>query len=347
MPATASPATITAREFHLIARPDGEPTAEHFALVEGSVRPLAAGEVRVRNTHLSVDPYMRGRMDDVESYVPPFPIGAPLEGAAIGVVVESRDDGLAPGDVVAHWQSWRELAIGPAGEFERVEVAPGIPPSAFLGVLGTPGLAAYVGIADVARVGVGDTVYVSAAAGAVGSVAAQIARMRGARRVVGSAGGAEKVAWLTEEAGFDAAFNHRDGALAEQLRDAAPDGVDVVFDNVGGDHLEAAIDVLNVHGRVVLCGYITSHHTGGYAAGPRNLSLLVTKRIATQGILVTDHIHKLPAYRATAQAWLRDGRLRFRETVVDGIEQMPDALLGLYRGDNVGKMVVRVDPVRG
>jgi NADPH-dependent curcumin reductase CurA len=339
--------TITAREFHLVARPDGEPTPEHFALVERPVRPLSAGEVLVRNTHLSVDPYMRGRMDDVESYVPPFPIGAPLEGAAIGEVVESRDDGLAPGDVVAHWQGWREVALAPAEQFERVDVDPGVSPSAFLGVLGTPGLAAYVGIADVARVGPGDTVYVSAGAGAVGSVAGQIARLRGARRVIGSAGSAEKVAWLTEEAGFDAAFNHRDGALAEQLRAAAPDGVDVVFDNVGGDHLEAAIDVLDVHGRVVLCGFITSHHTRGRATGPRNMSLLVTKRIAMQGILVTDHLDKLPAYRATAREWLRDGRLRVRETVLDGIERMPDALLGLYRGDNVGKMVVRLDPARG
>ena len=339
--------TTTAREFHLVARPDGEPTADHFALVERPVRPLAAGEVRVRNTHLSVDPYMRGRMDDAESYVPPFPIGAPLEGAAIGTVVESRADELAPGDTVAHWLSWRELAIGRAEEFERIDVAAGVPPSAYLGVLGAPGLSAYVGIADVARVGAGDTVYVSAAAGAVGSVAGQIARLRGARRVIGSAGSAEKLAWLTEEAGFDAAFNHRDGALAEQLRDAAPDGVDVLFDNVGGDHLEAAIDVLNVHGRAVLCGYITSHHSGGHAAGPRNLSQLVTKRIATQGILVTDHMDKLHAYRATAHRWLREGRLRFRETVVDGIERMPDALLGLYRGDNLGKMVVRLDPARG
>jgi NADPH-dependent curcumin reductase CurA len=338
---------ILSREFHLVARPDGEPATDHFALVETELEPPAAGGVLVRNTHLSVDPYMRGRMDDAESYVAPFPLRAPLEGAAVGEVVESRDDRLAPGDLVAHWLSWRDLAVAPAEAFERIEADPAIPPSAFLGVMGTPGLSAHVGMADVAKVGPGDTVYVSAAAGAVGSVAGQLARLRGARRVIGSAGSAEKVAWLREEAGFDAAFNHRDGDLAGQLRDAAGGGVDVVFDNVGGAHLEAAIDVLNVFGRIVLCGYIASHHTGGRGAGPRNLSLLVTKRATAQGILVTDHVEKLPAYRAAAQAWVRDGRLRFRETVVDGLERMPEALLGLYRGDNLGKMVVRVDPSRG
>jgi NADPH-dependent curcumin reductase CurA len=337
---------IASREFHLIARPTGEPTQDHFALAEAELDPPGAGEVLVRNTHLSVDPYMRGRMDDAESYIAPFALDAPLDGAAIGEVVESRDDRLAPGDLVSHLHSWRELAVGPAAEFERIDAQPGIPPSAFLGVLGTPGLSAYVGIADIARVGPGDTVYVSAAAGAVGSVAGQIARLRGARRVIGSAGSAEKAAWLREEAGFDAVFNHRDGALSEQLSDAADGGVDVFFDNVGGDHLEAAIEVMNVFGRIVLNGFITTHHTGGRGIGPSNLSLLVTRRMSVHGILVTDHLEKLPAYQATAQEWLRDGRLRFRETVVDGLERMPDALLGLYRGDNVGKMVVRLDGER-
>jgi NADPH-dependent curcumin reductase CurA len=339
--------TIDSREFHLIARPEGEPTPDQFELVETQLLPPVAGEVLVRNTYLSVDPYMRGRMDDAESYVAPFSLHARLDGAAVGKVVESRDDRLAPGDLVTHWHSWRELAVGSAEEFERVEAEPGIPPSAFLGVLGPPGLSAHVGIAEIARVGPGDIVYVSAAAGAVGSVAGQLARLRGARRVIGSAGSAEKVAWLREEAGFDAAFNHRDGALAEQLRDAAGGGVDVVFDNVGGHHLEAAIEALNVFGRIVLCGYLASHHTRGRERGPSNLSQLVTKRIAAQGVLVTDHVDKMPAYREAAKAWLRHGRLRFRETVVDGLERMPDALLGLYRGDNIGKMVVRLDGERG
>jgi NADPH-dependent curcumin reductase CurA len=336
--------TITSREFHMVTRPEGKATSDHFEIVETQLPPPAAGEVLVRNTYLSVDPYMRGRMDDAESYITPYPLHAPLDGAAVGEVIESRDDRLAPGDVVTHWHSWRDFAVGPAEGFERVDAQPGVPVSAFLGVLGPPGLSGHVGIVDIARVGPGDTVYVSAAAGAVGSVAGQVAHLRGARRVIGSAGKVEKVAWLQDQAGFDAAFNHRDGALAEQLRGAARGGVDVVFDNVGGGHLEAAIEVLNVFGRIVLCGYIASHHTRGRAAGPTNLSLLVTKRITAQGMLVTDHLDKLPAYRAAAQNWLRDGRLRFHETVVDGLERMPDALLGLYRGDNVGKMVVRLDP---
>jgi NADPH-dependent curcumin reductase CurA len=285
-------------------------------------------------------------MDDADSYIAPFPLNAPLEGAAVGKVVASRDERFAPGDLVTHWLGWRELALAPAGAFEPIAPRPGIPPSAYLGVLGAPGFSAHVGIATLANVGPGDTVYVSAAAGAVGSVAGQLARLRGAKRVIGSAGSAEKVAWLRDELGFDAAFNHRDGRLAEQLRDAAPDGVDVVFDNVGGDHLEAAIDVLNVHGRIVLCGFIASHNARGPAPGPRNLSLLVTKRITTHGMLVTDHLDALPAYQEAAARWIGEGRLRFRETVVDGLERMPDALLGLYDGDNVGKMVVRLDPSR-
>jgi NADPH-dependent curcumin reductase CurA len=341
----ASATTTTSREFHLVSRPEGEPTPDQFALVEAELHPPSDGEVLVRNTYLSVDPYMRGRMDDVESYLPPFPLGAPLDGAAIGEVTESRAEHLAAGDLVSHWQGWRELVAGPAEQFEPIHPGPGLSPSAFLGVLGTPGLSAYVGVSEIARVGAGDTVYVSAAAGAVGSTAGQIAKLRGARRVIGSAGSAEKVDWLLEEAGFDAAFNYRDGALADQLRDAAGDGVDVVFDNVGGEHLEAAIDALNPFGRIVLCGFIASHHTGGRAPGPRNLSELAGKRITAQGILVTDHLEKLPAYQQAAQDWIRDGRLRFRETIVDGLERMPDALLGLYRGDNLGKMVVRVNEV--
>lgn len=337
-------ATVS-REIQLAARPRGVPGPDSFSWAERPVPDPGPGEVIVANTHLSVDPYMRGRMDDVPSYIPPWPLGTPLDGAAVGVVVASEAPELPVGTAVEHQLSWREIAAGPAERFAPIDVD-GISPSAYLGVLGAPGLTAWVGIEDVARVQPGETVFVSGAAGAVGSVAGQIARLEGAGWVIGSAGSPEKVAYLRDELGFDAAFDYHDGPIAEQLAAAAPDGIDVFFDNVGGEHLEAAIGAIKLHGRLVLCGAISGHNAVEPAPGPRNLFELIVRRVRAEGFLVLDHLDRLAAFRAEAVRWLRDGDLIARETDVEGLEAMPDAFLGLYRGDNIGKMVVRLGDAR-
>jgi NADPH-dependent curcumin reductase CurA len=287
---------------------------------------------------MSVDPYMRGRMDDRKSYVPPFGLGEPLYGGAVGTVVASRADGFAEGDTVLHQLGWREYSVLPRKQARRVD-ASGVPESAFLGVLGMPGLTAYVGLLDIAALREGDVVFVSGAAGAVGSLAGQIAKLRG-HTVIGSAGSPEKVAHVRDELGFDAAFDYHDG-VHKQLRAAAPDGIDVYFDNVGGEHLEAAIGVLNTYGRVALCGGISGYNEP--VPGPRNMMLAVGKRLTLRGFIILDHADRHGAFIEEVGAWVRDGRVKFRETVVDGgIEAAPQAFIDLLRGANVGKMLVRL-----
>ncbi|MEE1928505.1 NADP-dependent oxidoreductase [Streptomyces sp. TRM 70351] len=331
----------TGRAWHLTARPDGWPTPDDFALREEPVQAPAAGQVLVRNLWMSVDPYMRGRMNDVKSYIPPFQLDRPMDGAAVGVVVASEADGFAPGDHVSHALGWREYATLEARHAQKVS-ADLAPLSAYLGVLGMPGLTAYAGLLDVASFKEGDAVFVSGAAGAVGSQVGQIARIKGASRVIGSAGSAEKVKLLTEEYGFDAAFNYKDGPVAEQLRAAAPDGIDVYFDNVGGDHLEAAIGALNVHGRATLCGMIAGYNDTEPAPGPKNLMLAIGKRLRLTGMLVNDHQALQPRFVEETAGWLRSGELKFHETTAEGIESAVDAFLGMLRGRNTGKMVVRL-----
>jgi NADPH-dependent curcumin reductase CurA len=330
---------MKSREIRLATRPVGEPKPSDFELAEAEVPAPADGEVVVRNVVMSVDPYMRGRMNDVKSYAPPFQIGAALQGGAVGEVVESMSDALAPGDLVLHMQGWRDYAVGPAESFRRVEAGP--PPSYHLGVLGMPGLTAYAGLFDVAGLQAGETVFISGAAGAVGSLAGQFARLRGAT-VIGSAGSADKVRWLVQDLGFSAAFNYKDAPVLDQLRTFAPEGIDVYFDNVGGDHLEAAIDVLKLHGRAAVCGMISQYNNTAPAPGPRNLGMLVSKRMRLQGFLVGDHTHLLPDFVREVGGWLAEGKLVVRETTVDGLENAPEAFLGLLRGDNTGKMVVRI-----
>ena len=297
------------------------------------------GEVLVRNTFASVDPYMRGRMNDVKSYVPPFRIDAPLDGGAVGEVVASGDDGLRVGDTVLHQAGWREHALLPASAVRRVDVSQ-VPASAYLGVLGMPGLTAYAGLTRVADLQEGDAVLVSGAAGAVGSIAGQMARLMGASKVVGSAGTAEKVAWLTDELGFDAAVNYKDGPVGKLLAPHAP--FDVYFDNVGGDHLEAAMFHLNDNGRVALCGAIAHYNDEKPAPGPRNMMMIVSKRLNLRGFIVTDHADLAPEFFARAGAWVAEGKLSYRETVVDGFEHTVDAFLDLLRGGNTGKMIVKL-----
>ncbi|MGH3715587.1 MAG: NADP-dependent oxidoreductase [Micromonosporaceae bacterium] len=330
-----------AREIHLASRPDGFPTPDNFRFVETSLPAVGDNQLLVRNLFMSVDPYMRPRMDDVKSYVPPYQIGEPLDGGAIGEVVDSRVEGVAPGDLVLHGLGWRSHAVLDANAARKVEPLEGLSPSLYLGALGMPGLTAYVGLLDIAEFTPGDTVFVSGAAGAVGSMVGQIARLRGATRVIGSAGSAAKVDYLTDRLGFDAAFNYRDGEVGKLLSDAAPDGIEVYFDNVAGDHLEAAIAAMNPYGRIALCGSISGYNET--APGIHNLRQAVGKRLRLRGFIVFDHYDRFPDLVNEVGGWLRSGDLIADETVVDGLDKAPDAFLGLLRGENTGKMIVRLD----
>jgi hypothetical protein len=332
--------TVTAREIRLASRPDGWPTDGNFEFADVELPSPGAGELLVRNTFMSVDPYMRGRMNDVKSYVPPFELGKAMEGGAIGEVVESGVEGVRPGTLVQHNLGWRSHSL--VTDHTPLTPIAGVSPSHFLGALGVPALTAYVGLLDIAEFKPGETVFVSGAAGAVGSMAGQFARLKGAGRVIGSAGSAAKVAHLTDELGFDDAFNYRDGKVGELLAKAAPKGIDVYFDNVGGDHLEAAITALRKNGRIAACGSISVYNEKEPPPGPRNLALVVGKRVKLQGFIILDHFDRLPAMIEEVGGWLAEGRLVADETVVDGLDNAPAAFLGMLRGENTGKMVVRL-----
>ncbi len=328
------------REIQLAARPQGEPQPGDFKLVEVDVPDPGPGQLLVRNQWMSVDPYMRGRMNDAESYVPPFQLDAPLDGGAVGQVLSSQDERFSEGQWVLHQLGWRELALVPADAAQPID--PDLaPPSAFLGVLGMPGLTAYVGLFDIAGMRDGEAVFVSGAAGAVGSLVGQLAKVHGGR-VVGSAGSAEKVAFLKDELGFDAAFNYKDGSVHQLLREAAPEGIDVYFDNVGGEHLEAALFSLRQRGRAALCGAISMYNATSPPPGPRNLAMAIGKRLTLRGFIVSDHFDRLQAFHQEVGPLVREGRIRNQETVVQGIEHAPDAFIGLLRGENLGKMVVQL-----
>ena len=330
---------MTGNEIRLAVRPKGWPTLDTFALATVEVPALQDGQVLVRNQFMSVDPYMRGRMNDVKSYVPPFEIGKALEGGAIGEVLESRAADLKPGDVVQSMRGWRDLYVAPAAEVRKMD--PNVSPlSLYLGVLGMPGLTAWVGLTLVG-VKAGDRVFVSGAAGAVGSIAGQLAKKRGCF-VVGSAGSDEKVEVLTTEMGFDAAFNYKHGDVRQQLAASAPEGIDVYFDNVGGDHLEAALACMREHGRIAACGSISRYNDEAPQPGPRNMFLFVTRRLTLRGFIVRDHAGDLKAFLNEVGPLVQSGQMRIRETVVQGLENAPQAFLDLLRGGNLGKMVVRI-----
>ncbi len=290
---------------------------------------------------MSVDPYMRGRMNDAASYVAPFQLDAPLAGGAVGEVLISRAPGIEPGQTVLHGLGWREHAVVDASSARVVDTST-TAPSWHLGVLGMPGLTAYAGLVGVAGLSEDDVVFVSGAAGAVGSVAGQLAPLLGASRVIGSAGSEAKVAHL-RELGFDAAFSYRDAPVADQLRQAAPDGIDVYFDNVGGDHLEAAIGSLRLGGRVAVCGAISGYNATEPTPGPRNLGLLIGRRLTLRGFLVGDWEHLRQEFETRMAGWIADGSIRADETVVHGLGQAPTAMIGMLAGENTGKMIVALD----
>ncbi|GLW12365.1 NADP-dependent oxidoreductase [Microtetraspora sp. NBRC 13810] len=328
------------REIHLAARPHGEPTESDFRMVTTELPDPGPGEVLVRNLVMSVDPYMRGRMNDRPSYAPPWQVGEPARGGAVGEVLAG--DGLPAGTLVLHDAGWREHALLRVGEVRQVEPVAGVPASYYLGALGMPGLTAYAGLFHIARLQPGDTVFVSGAAGAVGGIVGQLARLRGAKRVIGSAGSAEKVRFVTETLGFDAAFDYHDGPIAELLKAAAPEGIDVYFDNVGGEHLEAAIATMNVHGRIALCGSISGYNATGRPYGVTNLGLAVGRRLSLTGFLVSDHENLRPEFAREVGAWVRSGEIKVTETSVDGLDNAVSAFIGMLNGRNTGKMIVRL-----
>lgn len=339
----AIPAETVSREIRLAARPVGEPGRHHFDLVTTEVPEPAEGQILVRNTWLSVDPYMRGRMDDAPSYIPPFALGAALEGSAIGEVVASRAASVPVGATVSHFLGWREYAVLDAAAATVVDPAIASP-SSYLGPLGTTGLTAYAALTRTAPVKEGDVVFVSAAAGAVGSVAGQLARRLGASRVVGSAGGPMKTRKLLDAFGYDAAVDHRRGDLPGQLAQAAPEGLDVYLDAVGGDHLQAAIGAMRQGGRIAMVGAISGYNATAPAVGPDNLFRAAAREVTLRGMLVSSHFDLFPEWIGRAAGWLADGSLHAEETVVDGIEHAPEAFLGMMRGANTGKMLVRLAP---
>ncbi len=329
------------REIRLVEQPTGFPGEKLFEIAEEPIPDPAEGQLLIRNAYFSVDPYMRPRIGDARSYVAPFSLGEAMTGGAVGCIAVSRHPAFAAGDWVLHLLGWREWALSDGSHVWKIDPAVA-PVSTALGVLGVPGFTAYFGLHEIGKPVPGETVFVSGASGAVGSAAGQIAKIAGCR-VVGSAGSAEKVSWLFD-LGFDEVFNYRERRVREALVDAAPGGLDIYFDNVGGDHLEAAIGAMRNHGRIVACGSM-SRYSDAEPDAPRNLFMLVTKRLRMEGFVISDHLDRLPEYLAKAQEWVRDGRLRYRETVIEGIENAPGAFLGLLRGESIGKMLVKVGPV--
>ena len=328
------------REIRLAARPVGLPQPQVFALTETAMPAPRDGEVLVRNLYMSVDPYMRGRMNDVKSYTPPFALGEPLEGGAVGRVEQSRHPQFTVGDCVSSNLGWREVFVSDGSNLGRLD-AEAAPLTAYLGALGGTGLTAYVGLLDIGKPKPGETVFVSAAAGAVGSLVGQIAKLHGCR-VVGSAGSPAKVAFLLNELGFDAAIDYHRENLAEALAGHCPDGIDVYFDNVGGDHLQAALALMNPFGRIPACGMISQYNNTTPAPGPNNLTQIVRARLTVQGFIISDHLDRRPAFLKDMSAWLRAGTVKGHETIVSGIEQAPAALVGLLQGENIGKMLVKL-----
>ncbi|MGP9605923.1 NADP-dependent oxidoreductase [Glutamicibacter sp. 287] len=333
---------FTSTQIQLASRPTGWPTAENFNVTTSAFGPLRAGQVRVRNEFLSVDPYMRGRMSNARSYVAPYGIGERITGGAIGRVVESAAEELPVGTVVLHQHGWSDTVQEEASSFSQVPEIPGMPLSLRLHILGMTGLTAYVGLTEIASLKAGETVFISGAAGAVGTAAGQIAKLLGAKRVIGSAGSAEKVELLTSKYGYDAAFNYKDGDVRGQLAAAAPEGIDVFFDNVGGEHLEAALASFNDGGRAALCGAISGYNTTEKAAGPDNMANLITRGLKLQGFTLSSYLHLSGEFGQQMGDWFAAGKIAYDETIVDGIEHTVDAFLDMMRGANTGKMLVRI-----
>jgi hypothetical protein len=328
----------------LASRPVGEPSERDFRIETQPLPPPGAGEVLLKTVYLSLDPYMRGRMSDGPSYAPPTPIGETMVGSTVCEVVESNVGTLKPGDVVAAYTGWQEYAVVQARGLRKLDPAVA-PVSTALGVLGMPGLTAWAGLTNIGQPKAGETVVVAAASGAVGSVVGQIAKIRGCR-VVGIAGGPAKCEYVVDELGFDACVDHRSDGLAEALRAACPGGIDVYFENVGGAVLEAVVPQMNSFGRVPVCGLIAHYNMSELPSRPDRTPLLMrailTKRLRFQGFIVSDYAGQTGDFEREMRAWLREGRVKYREDVVTGLENAPEAFIGLLRGKNFGKLLVKM-----
>ena len=333
------------RRIVLAARPKGAPTHDNFRLVEAPVPQPGEGQVLLRTLYLSLDPYMRGRMDEGPSYAEPVPLGGVMVGGTVSRVEASNNPGFAPGDLVLSYSGWQDYALSDGKELIKLD--PGMEkPSYALGVLGMPGMTAYFGLLDIGNPQPGETVAVAAATGAVGSVVGQIAKLKGCR-VVGIAGGPEKCRYAVEELGFDACVDHRSDDLRHRLAEACPNGIDVYFENVGGKVFEAVLPRLNPGGRVPLCGLIAQYNMTHLPPGPDRMPQLLTtiliRRLKIQGFIVTlDYGHRAAEFTADMTQWVKEGRIRYKEDVTEGLENAPAAFMGLLQGQNFGKLVVKV-----
>lgn len=324
----------------LAARPRGQVLPEHFRLEEAELPALADGQVLVRNQYLSLDPYMRGRMAEAKSYAAPQPLDETMIGATAGVVVESRHPRFAPGDQVTGMLGWAELGVADGGLLRRVDTSR-IALSAYLGVLGMPGMTAWYGVHEILKPQPGQTVLVSAASGAVGSVVGQLAKLMGCR-AVGIAGGPDKCAYVVDTLGFDACVDYKAGNLKDDLKAAVPDGIDALFENVGGICFDTALPRMNAFSRIALCGLIAGYN--GEDTAIKNMRFLLTSRIALRGFIVTEHMDLWPRGLAELGALVADGKLSYRESVAEGLASAPDAFIGLLSGRNFGKQLVRLHP---
>ncbi len=332
---------IISREVQLKDRPFGIPSIDNFEVAKVPVQEPKEGEIMVQNEYISVDPYMRGRMYDRDSYIPGFQIGKTISGGSVGKIVQSKSEQYQVGDYVLNFSGWREYFVSDGMGLTKVD--PAIAPvQSFLGALGMPGMTAYVGLLNIGRPKENETVYVSAASGAVGSIVCQIAKLKGCK-VVGSAGSDKKVDWLLDTIGVDGAFNYKKVEnLTTELQQQCPNGIDVYFENVGGEHLEAVFTNMNPFGRIPVCGMISQYNNTKPQPGPSNLGNIIGKRLLLQGFIVSDHNDQLPQFQSDMVKWLKDGKLKWQETIVDGIENTPKAFIGLFTGENIGKMLVRV-----
>ena len=334
--------SITARQIHLVSRPDGMPNHDHFATVEVELPALGDGQVLIKNHYMSVDPYMRGRMRAQGVYAEPYALNQPMYGGAVGEVLKSNAEGFEVGDTVLNGAAWQDNFLADASSLNKLTPFAEDRLSLYLGTLGMPGMTAYVGLLRFGEPKPGETVFVSAASGAVGANVCQIAKNLGCR-VIGSVGSDDKAQWLLDECSVDEVINYKTcGDLTEALTKAAPDGVDVYFENVGGEHLQAALNVMNHFGRIAACGMIATYNNSKPAPGPNNLMLIVGKKIRINGFIVFDHNDMRTQFLSDMESWVSEGKIKTKETIVEGLDNAVDAFLALFTGDNFGKMIVKL-----